>query len=282
MGALQLGPKKDDRRNFSGDPEEYRLTLIEHLEELRDRLIKAILIIGLFWVIGWFLFPQLYAYLNGMVTGAIKPVVPDYREIFRNTTEPFMLKLKLSFTIGLVGAFPFIVLQLWAFIAPGLKPTEQKPFRRLAPLSLVLFAVGAAFAWIMVPTALRWFASFVVQYEGVGLYQDAGTMVFFVLKMLLAFGIAFQLPLVVFILGALELLSAETMLKYWRQVIAAIFVLCMLITPTQDPITMTLMAIPLVGLFLISALIVKRVQRKKREAEILEFDQDAVDAADRN
>jgi sec-independent protein translocase protein TatC len=272
MPAL-LGRKKEARRDFSDDPEEYRLTLVEHLEELRDRIIKSLGIIIAATVVGWLLFPHLYGYLNTMTMTAIRHHIPDAQEVVHNATEFFMLKLKLAFVIGLVGAFPLIVLQIWAFIAPGLKPAERKPFKQLAPLSLVLFVFGAAFAWLMIPMALKFFVQFASDFPGVTLMQEAGMMVFFVMKMLLAFGIAFQLPLFVYVLGILDLLSAETMIGHWRHVVAAIFVLCMIITPTQDPITMTLMAIPLIALFMMSAFVVKRVQKKRRqEAEILEFD----------
>ncbi|CAN5521495.1 twin-arginine translocase subunit TatC [soil metagenome] len=254
-------------RSPQDDPEEYRLTLVEHLEELRDRIIKVVSILAVTWVIGWIIEPHLYSFLNEMVDRAVKPQLPkgaDFKEVFHNATDMFMLKLKLSFVIGLVIAFPLIILQLWGFIAPGLRKREQEPFRRLAPLSFLLFALGASFAWYMMPPALSWFATYLEEFPGTSLYQEAGTMSFFVLKMMLAFGVAFQLPLVVYILGALELLSAETLMKYWRQASVAIFVIAAVVTPSQDPLTMTVMAVPLVGLFMISAYAVKITQRKKR------------------
>jgi sec-independent protein translocase protein TatC len=273
MAALLKRPRKEDnKRNSLGDPEEFRLTLVEHLEELRDRLIKSICLLVAGTIAGWFLEKPLYDFLNKMVETAINPVLPPgvkYIEAFFSATAPLMLKLKLSFVIGLVISFPFLVLQLWAFIAPGLKASEQRPFRKLAPLSFLLFVIGASFAWFMMPATLSFFAQFLDQFPGTDLVQEAGSLAFFVLKMMLAFGVAFQLPLVVYILGALELLSAETLIKYWRQVCVAIFFLSMVITPSQDPVSMTVMAVPLVILFLISAYAVKVSQRRKRRAEEL-------------
>jgi sec-independent protein translocase protein TatC len=271
MALLLKGPDKN-KRDWSGDPDEFRLTLVEHLEELRARLFKICGLLAVGWGIGWFLEPYLYEYMNTMADQAVKPYLPkgaDFKEVFHNVADMFMLKLKLSFVIGLVLAFPFAILQLWAFIAPGLKPSEQKPFRRLAPISLVLFLFGASFAWYMMRPALSWFATYLAEFPGTSLYQEAGTLSFFVLKMMLAFGVAFQLPLIVYILGALELLSAETLMKYWRQTSVVIFLLAAIITPSQDPLTMTVMAVPLVILFMISAWAVKIAQKRKRKAEDL-------------
>jgi sec-independent protein translocase protein TatC len=274
MAALLKKPKESERRKSSGDPEDYRLTLIEHLEELRDRLIKSISLLVVATVIGWFLEPFLYDYLQVMIDGAIRPHLPkgvEYKEVFHNMPDAFMLQLKLAFVIGLVLSFPFIVLQLWAFIGPGLKPSERKPFARLAPLSFFLFALGACFAWLMMPATLLFFTQFLFSFPGTSLYQEAGTIAFFVLKMMLAFGVAFQLPLVVFILGELGLLSAETLMKYWRHATVSIFVIAMVVTPSQDPLTMTIMAVPLVILFMISAWAVKVSQgRKKKRLTVID------------
>ena len=281
MPTLLKGPKKAPRRQFTGDPEDYRLSLIEHLEELRDRIVRSGLIICGTWTIGWFLEPRLYGYLDVLMVKAVKAVLPpgaDFKEIFSHAPDMFMLKLKLSFMIGLILAFPFLVLQLWGFIMPALKPTEQAPLKKLAPASVILFALGVTFAWLILPSAVSWFASYLVEFPGTSLYQEAGSMVFFVLKLLVAFGIAFQLPLVVYILGELELLSAETLLKYWRQSATAIFVIAMIVTPSQDPMTMLMMAVPLVILFMASVYVVRFTQaRKKKRARMLSAEESKSD-----
>jgi len=272
MPTLFKGPKKTERRPFSGDPEDFRLSLVEHLEELRDRIIRSILIVCVTWTIGWFAVMPLYGYLNDMVRKAVIPRLPkgiDYKEIFSHATEPFLLKLKLSFMIGIILAFPFLVLQIWGFVMPALKPNEQRPVKRLAPFSLVLFFMGVGFAWLILPSCMGWFASYVEEFPGTALYQEAGSMVFLILKLLAAFGISFQLPLIVYLLGDLELLSAETLLKYWRQSATAIFVIAMIVTPSQDPMTMLMMAIPLVILFMASVYAVKFTQRKRRRGRML-------------
>jgi sec-independent protein translocase protein TatC len=276
MPTLFKGPKKEARRQFSGDPEDFRLSLVEHLEELRDRIIRSLFIVMGAWAIGWFIEPTLYAFLNDMAVAAITPVMPKgirYEEAFRNFADAFLLKFKLSFMIGVIISFPFLVLQIWGFVMPALKPKEQAPVKKMAPFSLVLFVMGVGFAWAILGSAMHWFATYIVEFKNVGLIQEPGTMVFFTLKMLAAFGIAFQLPLIVFMLGALELLSAETLLKYWRQAATGIFVVAMIVTPSQDPMTMLMMAIPLVILFMASVYVVKFTQARKKKSRIMDPDE---------
>jgi sec-independent protein translocase protein TatC len=281
MPTLFKGPKNAERRQFSGDPEDFRLSLVEHLEELRDRIIRSIFIIIATWTMGWFLEKPMYGYLNDMAVAAIKPVLPkgsEYKEVFSTAAAAFLLKFKLSFMIGLIIAFPLLVLQLWGFIMPALKPKEQAPLKKIAPFSLVLFAMGVGFAWAILPSAMRWFASYIEEFPGTSLYQEPGSLVFFILKMLAAFGVAFQLPLIVYMLGELELLSADTLIKYWRQAATAIFVVAMVVTPSQDPMTMLMMAVPLVILFMASVYIVKFTQGRKKKARLMAADESPSDS----
>lgn len=245
---------------------------MEHLEELRDRIIRVALILGLTWGIGWYFFVPIYAFFNRVVEKAIATMPKGVKviEVVHNITEPFLLQIKLSFFFGFVIAFPFIIMQVWGFIAPGLKKSERQPLTRIAPWSVFLFFLGAGFAWLVLPSALVWFSTYVVNFSGIQVNQEAGTMTFFILKMLFAFGLAFQLPLVVYILGALNLLTAETLLKYWRQTATAIFILAMIITPSQDPATMLMMAVPLCVLFMISVYVVKATQKKNVTTEVID------------
>jgi sec-independent protein translocase protein TatC len=265
---------------YTGDPDEYRLTLVEHLEELRDRIIRSLLIITVGSVIGWIAFPYIWDFLTLVVENGVNSALPkgtSYSEAVFNASDFFFLKLKLSFQIGVILSFPFLVLELWGFIAPALKPKEQAPFKRLAPLSLILFLMGAGFCWFILPSAIAFFVQFAGEFRGVEIKQEAGKMIFFVLKMMLAFGICFQLPLVVYALGMLELLTAETLVKYWRQVFTAIFIGSAIITPSGDAFTMAMMGVPMFILFLISAWAVKITQnRKKREREMDEQEQSEI------
>ncbi len=253
------------------DPDQFRLSLIGHLEELRTRIIRSLVALILGSVAGWFLFTPVNEQIRSIARKSIEPVLKargqKYEEIFTGFANAFTVQLKLSITIGATIAIPYIVFQLWAFIAPGLKPEEQKPFRRLAPLSAVLFIIGAGFAYLVLPQAFEWFAQQLAAWPNVQLLQEAGSMTYFVLKMMTAFGIGFQLPLVVWGLGALNLLSADTLVKYWRHAVTVIFIAAAAITPSADPPSMLMMAIPLCMLFMISVYAVKFTQRKKKKSE---------------
>jgi sec-independent protein translocase protein TatC len=269
-----LGNLKGGKWNSSDhDPEEFRLSLVEHLDDLRRCIFRSLGILIFFWVITWINERHIFQFLTDRASESINNALPKgsppYKEILLNFTDAFMNVLKVSFFSALILSFPFLVLQLWSFIAPGLKPSEQRPLKRIGPISLFLFVTGAAFCWYILPSAFAWFASYLVYFPGVGLTQEAGTMAMFSLKSLLAFGIGFQLPLVVYVLGALNLLSAKTLQKHWRHATFAIFFLSAGITPSNDPATMIFMAVPLTLLFLISVYAVKITQRKKRATDFL-------------
>jgi len=261
---------------LSDDPEDYRATLVEHLEELRTRLFRSVSVLMVGWAAGWFLEPTIYAYFAAMVSKAIVKSLDgkaNYIEVFFNTTEAFMLKIQLAFIIGLILTFPFLLLQAWGFIAPGLKASERKPIQRLAPLSAFLFILGASMCWLILPKAVGWFASYVPDFAGVQLHQHAGVMVFFCLKLLLAFGVGFQLPLIVWLLGAFGLYESAALAKHWREGAFGIFILAAIVTPSNDWFSMLMMAIPLTLLFLVSIWALRITEgRKKRRLKIEEND----------
>jgi sec-independent protein translocase protein TatC len=241
-------------------PEELRAPLTEHLEELRNRILRSVAILVVAWVAAWYLIKPLYVALDGHITPAIKQGLPSATKFeirLSNATDAFMLLLKLSFIVGLFVAIPFIVIQLWSFIAPGLRDREKEPIRKVLPFSIGLFFLGSYFCWLILPSAYYWFAGFFSYFPEVQLLQDPLQMVSFSTKMMLAFGICFQLPIIVFALGKVGLLTAETLTKNWRQATVAIFFIAAAITPSSDPISMLMMAVPLCVLFAISVYAVK-------------------------
>lgn len=248
--------------NSSDNPEEFRLTLGEHLEELRQRLFRILGILMVGFAVGWMIEPWAYKQLSEVASANI-PATVEYKETFRHITEPFFLKVKLAFYLGLIMTLPLTVFQVWGFVAPGLKPQERRPFQLVAPVSVVLFAMGCALCWMILPAAFEWFASFIKAFPGVALYQEPATMVMFMVRMMLAFGIGFQVPIVVFALGKVGLITAGTMLQYWRHCIVGSFILAALLTPSGDWFTMSALALPLVVLVFASIYAVKLTERKK-------------------
>lgn len=263
---MSAQPKLSMQNSSGTDPEEFRATLIEHLEELRTRLVRSISAIVIGWVVGWYIQQPVYAQFQGIVDEAIKVQKIDpsrVKDVFSHFPQMFLFKLKLSFVLGLMMALPFVMTQIWGFIAPGLKEVEKRPLKRLAPVSIGLFFLGVAFCWWCLPAGVAWFLSYLDEFPDASLYQEPGSMVLFMVKMMLAFGAGFQLPVIVYGLGAIGILSAQTLAKYWRHGTVFVFMFSAILTPSNDPMTMMMMAIPLAVLFMISVWAVKIMQRKK-------------------
>ncbi len=266
---ISIKERRTRKRGFSGDPEEFRMPLSDHIGELRDRLFRVLAAVTIGWVIGWIVQPFVYEQLNLVIRRAVEDYSRthpgfQYDEAWFRVTEPFFFKLRLSFMIGLGLALPIIVLQIWGFVSPGLKPTERKPIKALAPISVLLFFTGCAFCWWILPTTLRWFLGYTGDFPGTVVMQEAGSMVFFTLKMMLAFGIGFQLPLVVFIAGKLGIIGPDTLAHYWRHAVVFVFLTSAILTPSGDIFTLLMMATPLSILLIISIIAVRLTGKGKR------------------
>ncbi|MBS1724067.1 MAG: twin-arginine translocase subunit TatC [Armatimonadetes bacterium] len=255
-----------NRRNSSEDPEEFRATLGEHLDELRSRILR---VAGFFVVAstaGWFVAIPVYDILQGIAYKSI-PKWLNYQEVFRTFTDPFMLQLRMAITLGIAVSLPFAVYEVWGFVKPGLKSNERKPVVALLPVSCLLFLLGCWVGWVMVPPTIIWFCSFFNSFKGSVLYQEPGTMVFLLIKLVVAFGIGFQLPIVTFALTKIGVISSSGLFRSWRHATVAIFVLSMILTPSGDPFTMLAMAVPLTILFFGSVLAVKLTTKSDRDDE---------------
>ncbi len=219
--------------------------------------------------IGWFLRDFVY----GTVSEQVRQAVPDgleYQEIFTSFSEAFMLDLKLAFYIGLVIAIPYIAMELWGFIKPGLRPNERRPLQFVVPISVGLFLLGAALCWTILPYSIQFFMGFALSYNGVGLMQKPGSMVVFVAQMMLAFGIGFQMPLLVFALTKLGIISTKTLMRYWRHWMIGIVTVSAILTPGGDPQSLFVLAVPLILLFFASAGLAKLTSRKSARTDALD------------
>lgn len=231
--------------------------------------ILGFLTVGM--VVGWFYSLRVYNFLEGIVKQSLPPAV-KYEPMITTLPGAFMLELKMAFYIGLFLALPFGIHQVWGFVAPGLRPNEKRPIRILAPISTALFFMGCWMCWWILPPTVYWFGSFMTNFQDTKLMLEAGTMVFLLIKMILSFGLGFQMPIVVFFLARLEIITPATMLKYWRHAVLGVVVTSAMITPSGDPLTMTVMALPLVALFFISVFAARYTIRKSKSKEDLELD----------
>lgn len=245
------------RRGFSGEPEELRATLAEHLEELRGRLFRIITALMITMVIGWFVYPSLTQAMYDLAKQAV-PKGLVFQWAITDHSAAFFLQLKFSFYIGVLIALPYAIFELYGFVKPGLRPHERKPLRTIVPISLVLFCVGAYLAWFILPITIAWFLGFVGGLPtGTVVNQDPEKFIMFQTWMIVAFGLGFQLPLITFFLAYIGIISPDVMGRYWRQATVGVFIVAATITPGGDIPSMMIMAVPLTLLFFASVTVAK-------------------------
>ena len=231
--------------------------LVAHLIELRNRLVKAL--IGVLVV----LVPLLF-FANEIYTVVAKPLMavmpPGASMIATEVTSTFLAPFKLVLILAIFLAMPVVLYQVWAFIAPGLYRHERRLLFPLLAASIFLFYLGAAFAYFLVfPLMFAFFAS--TAPEGVTMMTDISSYLDFVLAVFLAFGIAFQVPIVTIVLVWTGMVTPETLRKSRRYVIVLAFVIGAVLTP-PDIFSQTLLAVPMILLFEIGLFFTKYFVKK--------------------
>jgi|SRR5579871_1064532 len=182
---------------------------------------------------------------------------------FRNFHEPFLVRVKISIIYGFILVSPLVLWQLALFIAPALTPEERRPLRLLIPISVLLLAFGVLVAYFTMFYAMHWFLSYLEDFPQPSvLIQDPNDYILFFVKMIAAFGIAFQLPVVLMGGAFLGFITSKGLIRHWRWGIM-IAALGALFTPSNDIFSMLLMAIPLLVLYAGSILLVRWVERMK-------------------
>jgi sec-independent protein translocase protein TatC len=235
------------------------MELVEHLAELRTRIFRMLLYVIAGGFVGWFLFGHIFA----LILYPIKPILEkiDGSAIrYNSIQDAFLLQLQTSFIVGLIVAMPLIINEAWGFVRPALTPEERKPVRFLAPLSVLLFLAGVVTAYAAAPTAYNWMASYIANIPDALLFQDAKSYLLLTTKIMLAFGLAFELPVVLLFLARIGILTGHIMTTYWRHAVVLIAVLAAVFAPSNEPITMLLMAIPMVALYLASIAMVRSME----------------------
>ena len=266
-----------------------RMPLMDHLRELRNRLIMAILAFVVGAIAGWLLFDPVWDFLKQPYCSLPQSHVVDKDEcsLFVNGIfSSFFLKLKISCIIGAVISSPVWLYQLWAFIAPGLYGRERRWTYVFLGAAVPLFFVGTALAYVTVDKGLAIFLGFVA--DDVKPLITVDSYLGYVLTMLLVFGLTFELPLFVVILNLAGVLSSARIRRFQRMILFGIFVFAAVATPSADPFTMLALALPTVMLFEVAALLAflndrRRANRPDPDAglsddEVSPLDLDAIDA----
>lgn len=246
--------------------EDQRADFISHLTELRTRLLRTIGYAMLGAAVVWFFFKPIYTFLIRPISEPLSKVGGELA--VRGILEGFMIKCEIALIGGMIIAAPFIYWEVWAFIAPGLTQKERRAVRPLIPVSGILFFMGVALGYLITGPSVRWMLAYVPPHSRALLTLNDTLLL--ILKFYLAFGISFQLPIVIVLLAKLGIVNSRMLGRRWREAAVGIFVVAAIITPTWDPITMTVCALPMVGLYLGTIGVVKimeRGHRKREEAE---------------
>jgi sec-independent protein translocase protein TatC len=260
---MRLIPKRW-RRRWHRDPEG-TMSLVEHLEELRYRLIVSLAAVVAGATVGWFLYERLVDVLQDPYCDYLEGV-PDAQRVTEECTFVFsgvldapVIKLKMVAFMGLFFALPVVLYQLWAFIVPGLTKRERRLAIPFVLSSVLLFALGALFAYLTLPRALEFLLGFAG--ENFTSLLTGDRYFTFVMLVALSFGLAFELPIALMFMNAAGVVST-TQLRQWRRgAILAIAIIAAVITPSSDPYTMLAMAVPM-WLFYELAIIVGRIRKR--------------------
>jgi len=253
------------------DIDDSQAPLMEHLIELRRRLMRAILALGVAFAVCLYFADKIFGFLVRPLTEAFPP--GQGKLVYTKLYEAFFVEIKVALFAAFFVSFPIIANQLWAFIAPGLYAREKKAFLPFLIATPVLFTMGASLAYFVVmPMAFTWFLGF--QGDAGGLQQEAlpamGEYLDLVMRFILAFGISFLLPVLLMLLNRAGLVSREQLTAARRYVVVLVFAVAAVITP-PDVVSQLLLAVPLLILFEGSLLLIyfgdKKAAKEKALAE---------------
>jgi sec-independent protein translocase protein TatC len=241
-GALQRPPDDEDEV-VAG-----RMSFLEHLEELRKRIINACLGIAVGIGASFFFIQTIYDFLTAP---ALSTLPEGSKLIYTQPTEAFSLYITISLISGAVFAAPFIMYQVWMFIAPGLYSNEKKFVVPFVLFSTLGFLAGAAFNhYVAYPFIMIYFASF--NTPNLTYMPQLSEVFGLYVKMLLGLGVVFQMPTVVYFLAKIRIVTARFLLGQFKYAILIIVILAAVITPTGDPVTLMVFSAPMVGLYVLS------------------------------
>jgi sec-independent protein translocase protein TatC len=239
-------PDWDDELETSA--EGGKMSFLEHLDELRRRIIYAIAAVGVGFLIACFFIQPIFDFIMRPLQAQLPA---GGTLVYTEPSEAFTLYIKIAAIAGLLLASPAVFAQVWLFIAPGLYSHEKKLAIPFVVMSSFFFVAGAAFShYVVFPMTWKFFVSFTTDYitfmpriePAFGLYM----------KMVIAFGLVFQMPTLVLFLAKMGVITARFMLRHFKYAVLIIFIAAAVITPSGDMVTQTAMAGPMIGLYLFS------------------------------
>ncbi|HWO30551.1 MAG TPA: twin-arginine translocase subunit TatC [Candidatus Acidoferrum sp.] len=239
---------------------------LDHLEELRRRLVYSVAAIAVGFFICWWKVERIYDVMQRPIMDVLRANGLSERLVYLNPTEPFNLYLKIAAMAGLFLMSPFVLYQVWMFISPGLYRNEKKYVVPFMVSTIALFSTGGYFGYkVVYPQALGFLVHFGRQFQPMITISEYTSLF---LSIILGMGLIFEMPILIFFLALMGMITARFMLKNFRYAILLIFIVAAIVTPTPDILSMCIFAAPMVALYGISigiAWMVHPTQRRARE-----------------
>ncbi len=255
--------KMNDEKNIQS-------SFVEHLTELRTRLVRSLVYIFIFFIICYFFAENIYSFLLTPYAEAVKDDVINRRMIFTALHETFITYLKVAFFAAMFIASPIILTQIWKFVAPGLYKNEKKALLPYLIATPVLFLLGGMLVYYLImPLAIKFFLSFETSAHlsnlPIQLEAKVNEYLSLIMRLIFAFGISFQLPVLLSLLARVGFINSQYLKKRRKYVIIIIFTVAAVLTP-PDPITQIGLGIPLLILYELSILSVRLIEKKRNNA----------------
>ncbi len=237
---------------------------LDHLEELRKRIVYSIISVAVGFCVCWWKVEKIYDFIQRPIMDALQKNGMAEKLVYLNPTEPFNLYLKTAALAGLFLTSPFVLYQVWMFISPGLYRKEKKYVVPFMVSTIALFTCGGYFGYrIVYPAALNFLIDFGKQFKPM-ITVNEYTSLF--LSIILGMGLIFEMPILVFFLALMGIISAGFMWKNFRYSILVIFIIAAIVTPTTDILNMCIFAAPMIALYVLSIAVAWLVHPKQRSA----------------
>lgn len=260
------------------------MPLVAHLRELRGRLLKSVVAMVVFTIVAWNFYDPLLDILTRPFEIAIGNLGAK-RELnaqltFTGVGEPFTFQLKTSFVAGLVASSPVWLWQLWSFIVPAMHPKERKWSVVFGIVAGPLFAAGIVLGYFVLPKGIEVLINFTPEF--VSNLVNLGVYLNFVLRTILVFGVAAEIPLFVIMLNLVGVVSGKQLASSRPWIIVAIFIFAAVATPSTDPLTMLFLAVPMTVLYGISEVIARLLDKRKSRVAGMDAPDDQASSVDRS
>ena len=238
-----------------------RMSLVDHLEELRRRVVRSIIAVGVAFLGCWTFVKPIADFL----AQPVYRVLPGHRLAFLGVTDPFIMYVKVAALVALFVASPVVIYQMWRFVAPGLYGHEKRWAAPFVILGSLFFIGGGAFAYyVAFPFAVEFLVGVGSQFEPV---ITVDRYFRFLLYVVLGLGLMFELPIVIFLLAQMGVVTPRFLMRNFRWAVLLIFVAAAFITPTPDVVNLCLFAVPTIVLYLLGVAAAALVQRTKRDVD---------------